>query len=493
MKKSILSFAPFLIPLIFLFTVSFISCRKTTQIHLHDRHVFSYDLVKSYAREHGAVTLVLLDYHHDIRPEYEVLNSVDWVGKLVEEDYVKKVIWLSGKKLLLPNRNARMAWLERSLKNAYPDTADKMRNAVRLVDWDDLQQLKLCTRCSSHEGRGLEGPFVITLDFDVFMKDPGNPPEFFVDELCTWIQKQKPELLTLAFSAAYQPEPEKAWGWLKQFTKHYESKAEWFLEADSFGERIESLDEAQAREDWKANPKKFTAPQAPFYAGAYLWQNAPSDFVNEILKKKVTAANDTAAEIIFCWQNKKLAEFKREFSPSRMQSLCAAAREAANQFFEGADFPLPQQNTKCPEETYGVAVRFRNAEEDRGCLSLYEGVCEADFEQAVKYCAKEALVDPRYIPVSSEELADLYTNISVFGMWEQMSSCYDFVPGLHSLILEDETGEKTLLQAAIALERNYTREEFLSRLSNKAGLGLDGWKKNALHFYRAQTITYTEY
>lgn len=456
---------------------------------MHDRHVLSYDIVKNYAEEYGAVNLILLDYHHDIRPEYEVINSVDWVGKLVEKDYVKKVIWLSGKELLLPNRNSRMAWLERSLKNAYPDTAEKIRNAVQLVDWYDLQEIRLNR---AHVPVDLRGPFVITLDFDVFTKDPGQVPEEFVDQLSRWIQKQKPELLTLAFSAAYQPEPEKAWSWLKQFTEHYNSKASWFLEADSFGEKIESLDEVRAREEWKKNPQKFAKAEAPLYPGAYLWQNAPADFVAEILKKKISAGNDSAAEIITVWQNKKLAELKKDFPSSKMHTLCVTAREAANQFFAGADFPAPLQNTKCPEQTYGVAVRFRNAEEDRGCLSLYEGVNEADLEQAVKFCAKEALVDPRYTHIRPEELADLYINISIFGMWEEMASCYDFMPGQHSLILEDEAGEKTLLQATIALERNYTREEFLTRLSNKAGLGLDGWKNNALHFYRARTITYTD-
>ena len=138
-------------------------------------------------------------------------------------------------------------------------------------------------------------------------------------------------------------------------------------------------------------------------------------------------------------------------------------------------------------------MRFRNVEEDRGCLSLYEGISgkDNDIEEAVQFCAKEALIDPRYLPVRQEESADLYTNISVFGSWEKMTSPYDFQPGLHSLLLVDESGEKTLLQASIALERNYTREEFLARLSNKAELGFDGWKKNNLHFYRAKTITYT--
>jgi AMMECR1 domain-containing protein len=468
-------------------SVSFISCRKT-EVHLHDRHGHSYNIVKNYAEEHGAVNLVLLDYHHDIRPEIEIVNSVDWVGKLVEEDYVKKVIWLSGKKLLLPNRNARMAWLERSLKNTYPETAEKMRQAVTLVDWYDLQEIRLGGK------RGdFCGPFVITLDFDVFMKDPGDPAELFVDELCSWIQKQKPQLLTLAFSAAYQPQPDKAWAWLEQFTKAYGTRADWFLESGDFGEKFESLDEAQAWSLWKENSAKFQAAETPFYPGAYFWQNAPGSFVAAALEKNLSAGNESAAGIIKAWKDKDLKTLKEKFPSSRMQELCQVAEAARQEFFKGADFAAPEQNSKRPQPTYGIAVRFRNAGEDRGCLSLYEGVAEDELEEAAEFCAKEALVDPRYLHIRPEELPELYTNISIFGKWEEMDGPFDFEPGFHSLIIEDESGEKTLLQATIALERNYSREEFLARLSNKAGLGFDGWKKNALHFYRAYTITYTDY
>ena len=61
----------------------------------------------------------------------------------------------------------------------------------------------------------------------------------------------------------------------------------------------------------------------------------------------------------------------------------------------------------------------------------------------------------------------------------------------YSLILEESNGEKTLLQAAIALERNYNHKDFLSRLSNKAGLGFEGWKTDGIKFYKAKTLTYT--
>lgn len=471
-------------------TLIFISCGpKKTQIHLHDRHGLSYDFVKAYAKEHGPITLVLLDYHHDIRPEIESVTSVNWVGKLVEEDYVKKVIWLSGKKLLLPNRNARMSWLERSLKNTYPETAEKMRQAVQLVDWDDLQEVKLGGARGTSD---FAGPFAITLDFDVFMKDPGEPAELFVDQLCSWIQKQKPELVTLAFSAAYQPKPDKAWAWLEQFTQAYKAPSDWFLESGEFGEKFESNDEALAWEEWRKNPAKYCAAENPFYAGAYFWQNAPEKCIKLLKAKKIKAGNESAREILGFWNDKDFTAMREKFSAERMQALCALADRAAEDFFAGQDFAAPLQNLQRAEKTYGIAVRFRNAEEDRGCLSLYEGVAEEDFEQAVQFCTKEALVDPRYSYIRPEELADLYTNISIFGKWEEIESPLDFEPGLHSLILEDEKGEKTLLQAAIALERNYNREDFLVRLSNKAGLGFDGWKKNALHFYRAQTITYTD-
>lgn len=455
-----------LISISFFIFLIFTSCHKPAEIHVHDRHGLSYDLVKEYAREHGAVTLVLLDYHHDILPEINEVTSVNWVGKLVEEDAVKKVIWLSGKKLLLPNRESRMAWLERSLKNAYPETADKMRKAVQLVDWYDLQELKLTD------------PFVITLDFDVFTKDPGEVPEQFVDELCGWIQKQKPELLTMCLSASYQPDLDKAWGWLNRFVSNYKRRAEWYLKSGEFGEKEES------RDDVAAHKQRF------FYSGAYLWQNAPDYLKNVLCNKEVRAGNKAAEEVIACWKDKKLEKLNKTLDKDKLETMVELAKKTMREFFEGKDFRAPNQNILTDKETFGIAVRFRNFEEDRGCLSLYTGIVYEDIPEAVQYCAKEALIDPRYKNIQPEEESSLITNISVFADWQEMRSCFDFTPGVHSLLMEEPDGEKTLLQAAIALERNYNRKEFLARLSNKAGLGFDGWKKEGIRFYKADTITY---
>jgi len=466
-----------LLPL-FINLLIFTACsRKKTQIHLHDRHGLSYELVKDFALENGPLTLVLLDYHHDILPEIDVLTSVNWVGKLIEENKVKEVIWLSGKKLLLPNRNARMACLDRSLKNTYPASADKIRNSVTLVDWYDLQKLKL------------KGPFVITLDMDVFTKDPGEDVELFVKQLCSWTQKQKPELLTISLSAAYQPEPQRAWSWLELFVNNYKAEADWFLESGIFGEKEESYDELRAHELWRQQPQLYMSAKAAFYTGAYLWQQAPDYLVRSLLKKNIFPGNNAAKEIIEGWQIEAKETLEKSFYDEKQLEFSLLAKESMRAFFEGESFEAPSQNAK--EESFGVAVRLRNMEEDRGCLSLYSGIKYEDIAAAIQYCTQEALVDPRYPWIQAEEAPALFTNISIFSDWEEMSSAYDFVPGLHSLLLETGDGEKTLLQTAIALERNYTREEFLSRLSNKAGLGFDGWRNENLKFYKSASITWT--
>ena len=465
---------------LFLSLLCFSSCSKRhTQIHVHDRHGLSYDYVKAFAQNRGPVTLVLLDYHHDINSDTNELTSYNWVGKLIEENYLEKVIWLSGKKLLLPNRNSRMAWLDRSLQNSYPQTAEKIKQTVELVDWYDLQKLKI------------NSPFVITLDFDVFTKDPGDDPMLFVDELCSWIQKQKPKLITLAFSAAYQPDPQNAWNWFEQFIKGYKGKARWFLESGIFGEPEESMEEHAAHELWKRLPLEYKKSQAAFYTGAYLWQNAPDSVVSALKQKKISAGNLQAEAIINSWNDEELINLKKKFSYDLLEDLCRLSKTSMQQYFKGADFAVPEQILKSTEKTYGIAVRFRNEDVDRGCLALYKGVSFNDIPMAVQYCTKEAITDPRYPNIVEKEMDNLFINLSIFDEWEEMSSSLDFEPGLHSLLLQTPDGEITLLQAAIALEREYTKEEFLQRLSNKAGLGFEGWQNPDNKYLRARTITFT--
>ena len=462
---------------------SLASCKipsfKKTEIHLHDRHVLSYNLVKNFAEKNGACTLVLLDYHHDIHPGQNSLTSVNWAGRLAEEGFVSKIYWLSGRTLLLPNRNSRFDWLERSLKDAYPDVAEKMRAVTELVDWHDLQKIEL------------KSPFVVTLDFDVFTKDTDNAPDDFVEELRSWIEAKKPELVTLAFSASYPKNPVQAWNWLEIFVRNWKGKADWFLESGEFGETAESNDDTKAWRIWNQNQKIFKDYDHSFYSGAYLWLNVSESLRKALVEKKIRAENREAENIISSWGDSDFLTLKEDFNRRKLEEFAELAFATLEKVWAGEEFPEPIQKPKSDSETFGIAVRFTDSGIDRGCLSLYRGIAREDFDSAIKYCAQEAAHDPRYSPILKETSKNLAANISIFSEWEEMTDALDFIPGKHSLIVETESGEKTLLQAAIALERGYTREQFLSRLTRKAGLGEDAWKHGKLKFSRADTINFT--
>ena len=411
----------------------------------------------------------MLDYHSDVHPGQRELTSVNWAGRLVEEKLVSKIIWVSGRTLLLPNRNARMKWLGRCLQDAYPETASFIKDRIQLCDYNDLIHLSL------------KKPYVITLDFDVFTKNPGPDPDAFTDELCTWIQMQKPDLLTLAFSASYETEPSAAWERFARFINNYQKKSNWYFESGAFGEEVESLDDL--------NKESYNA----YGRGAYVWLRAPDQVRDALLSKNAQPVNEEAKTIVAHWKNETLKELRQEFPPETITLYHDTAHTVLNDLLKNQKSPsfysVPKQTCSITDsKSRGVAVRFKTAETDRGCLSLYGGMTE--MTDAVSYCAQEAQHDPRYTNISAGET--LFINISLFGPWQQMSSPLDFTPGQDSVLMEDvATGERTLLQGAIALEHNYSREAFLSRLSHKAGLGFDGWKNEGIRFWKAPTLTNT--
>ena len=181
----------------------------------------------------------------------------------------------------------------------------------------------------------------------------------------------------------------------------------------------------------------------------------------------------------------------------KLSNYCAIVK---NQILNG-------QNCDCPDlqcdfsdkKSIGIAVRLfnhmENYEKDRGCIALYYGLNDSNIESAIKYCTFEACNDTRYYPVQKDEIDDLYVNISVFSKWEKMSSPYDFVPGVDAVLVVNENAEnendyKTLLQPAIALERNYDKDDFLKCLCNKAKITQDAYKTYDLEFYKSKTISY---
>lgn len=434
------------------------------EVHVHDRHALSYRLVGEYARAHGPVTLVSFDYHHDVGPSDPDTTSFDWVGDLIAEGSVKKVLWISGRDLTLPNRESREHWLVRSLGNEAPSNSDSLRSAVELLDWNEIKDLKI------------NGPFVVTVDLDVLTVDPGNPPERFLGEMREWIARHKPALVTIALSSAYQKDESRAWDWLARLAAGgFGYDAKWYLETGSFTRAPESGEESRAWERWART-------DSPFLPGAANWLFPPESAREALLANAILPGDEAARDVIAAWNDPDRAALEKVFTEAKFQSLAEIARASIAERWKTGRATVEPSGTAAE---FGIAVRLQNNETDRGCLALFSGVGNVDASAA--YCAQMAVSDPRYDPVRPDEAEKLTVEISAFGPWRAMNGPLDFRPGVDSVMLET-FGARTLLQSSLVEERGLGREEFLGILSRKAGLGTDGWKDAGITFYRSLTL-----
>ncbi len=448
-----------------------ISCAPQ-EVHLHDRHSLSYDLVKSYAKNHPGTTLVLLDYHHDVSPIGKIPLSSNWVAMLLHENIVSRVVWVSGRDLLLPNKNARIVWLNRKLASFSPSDAVSIENRIILTDWHELEKQRI------------KGPLVVSLDFDIFCHDPGTPPERFLEEICVWMGKQSPGLVTVALSAAYENDASSAWQRLQRFVEDYKHKARnsvWYLEAGARAAVPEGGEESTAWQVWEKQNERFGRRNEGFLPGASVWMVSPPSLRSSLKKINIKPGDSTARDIISGWNDDDFVTLEQLFPQSVTDKALAAAAAAVEDYW--LDKRQPQIETGKNE--IGIALRIQGAHGDRGCLALYHGVSSLD--AAARYCAQLAADDPRYPALLPSERSDLFLELSVFGPWYDMCDPLDFRPGLDSLILKNGN-EVTLLQASIAAQRGYEQEDFLARLSNKASLGLMGWKNPGIKFMRSPTI-----
>jgi uncharacterized protein len=129
-----------------------------------------------------------------------------------------------------------------------------------------------------------------------------------------------------------------------------------------------------------------------------------------------------------------------------------------------------------PDECCGVFVTLRNGERLRGCIGHIEAL--NPLAQTVRECAfAAALRDPRFRPVTPDELAGLRIEISV------LSSFIDISPeqievGVHGLFIS-RGAQRGLLLPQVAVHWRWDRDRFLKETSRKAGLDEDAWRHGA--------------
>lgn len=163
-------------------------------------------------------------------------------------------------------------------------------------------------------------------------------------------------------------------------------------------------------------------------------------------------------------------------SNTEKMQLLKIARETISQVVNGKKpkvytIESPLLNEKC-----GAFVTIHKKQALRGCIGLIHGV-KPLLHTVIEMASAAALNDPRFDPVSPEELQDLEIEISVLTPMRAITSVEEIIPGKHGLYLENGY-HRGLLLPQVASENSWDRKTFLEHTCRKAGLPANAWIDN---------------
>ena len=136
------------------------------------------------------------------------------------------------------------------------------------------------------------------------------------------------------------------------------------------------------------------------------------------------------------------------------------------------------------QQKCGAFVSLHKQGRLRGCIGHF-GEDVALHEIVAEMARAAAFEDPRFMPVTKEELDDIDIEISVLTPMRRIKSLDEFELHRHGIYIRKGYRSGTFLPQ-VADEVNWTKEEFVGHCAqDKAGIGWNGWKDAELYVYEA--------
>ena len=136
------------------------------------------------------------------------------------------------------------------------------------------------------------------------------------------------------------------------------------------------------------------------------------------------------------------------------------------------------------KEKCGAFVSLHKHGRLRGCIGHF-GEDVPLHECVARMARAAAFEDPRFMPVTRDELDDIDIEISVLTPMRRIQSLDEFELHRHGIYIRKGYRSGTFLPQ-VADEVNWTKEEFVAHCSqDKVGIGWDGWRDAELYVYEA--------
>ena len=155
--------------------------------------------------------------------------------------------------------------------------------------------------------------------------------------------------------------------------------------------------------------------------------------------------------------------------PGESHPLVKLARKAImGCLSDGA--PLPEMTGDIPGEPAGVFVSLKKDGQLRGCIGTLEAFQSSLAEEVARNAVSAATRDPRFSPVTIDELEHITISVDVLSRPEAVSSEKFLEPSRYGVVVRSGTRKGVLLPDLPGIT---TSEEQVRIARQKAGIGED--------------------
>ncbi|MDD5226159.1 MAG: AmmeMemoRadiSam system protein B [Candidatus Omnitrophica bacterium] len=166
---------------------------------------------------------------------------------------------------------------------------------------------------------------------------------------------------------------------------------------------------------------------------------------------------------------------EKGISSQGKKELLQIARSTAENYVRAGKIPELSPSAPALKQPMGAFVTLRENGQLRGCIGRFEP-SEPLYKTVQQMAASAATQDPRFKPVSADELGKLEYEISVLSPLKNIKSAEEIELGKHGVAISKGIHHGVFLPQ-VATETGWSKEEFLGELcSQKAGLPRDCWK-----------------
>jgi AmmeMemoRadiSam system protein A len=180
----------------------------------------------------------------------------------------------------------------------------------------------------------------------------------------------------------------------------------------------------------------------------------------------------------------------KSLSEEDKKELLKIARTSIEEFLKKRRIPSFSPSSPALMERKGAFVTLKKAGFLRGCIGMIEAV-KPLYQTVAEMAVAAAIEDPRFPPLTLDELPLITIEISVLSPLEEVEDVEEIEVGKHGVYII-RGFYRGLLLPQVATEYNWDRETFLQHTCLKAGLPTDCWQDTETKIYKFSAEVFGE-